>query len=104
PGLHRTWSDLFLLHDVWISHYPCSSERLEAGRISSTRPSAWSYHHRERCTRSSLAHSTVLAAVDCPMLQRHRRHRYSRAGIADDTGNVRRKGYGGGGGWIRRVT
>ena len=60
-------------------------------------------HQRERCARSSLAHSAVLAAVDRPVLQRHRRHRHSRAGVTDDSGNVWRNDYGCGRGWIRRV-
>ena len=45
-------------------------------------------HDRERDRRLRLANAAILAPLGCPLFQRHRGHRYSRAGFADDSGNV----------------
>ena len=82
----------FALHDVRRLHHPRATARLEARRLDRARTNrnAWSPLTTSRSTPPSAP--AILAAVDRPVHQRHRRHRHPRASLPDDSGVVQGRG------------
>src|SRR5689334_17202990 len=101
---HRGWPQLYcprhhllLLHDVWFVDRQSAAGKLAARWLSAAHELARIDHDRKCDRRLRLANATVLAALDCALLQRHCRHRNSRTGFANDSGNVSWESVGGGG-------
>ncbi len=67
----------FALHDVWRLHDPRPGRRLETRGLSSPLTQTVRPHlHPQRRRLRRLADSAVLAPLDRPLHQRHRRHRH----------------------------
>ncbi|CAA9471188.1 MAG: Oxalate/formate antiporter, partial [uncultured Solirubrobacteraceae bacterium] len=83
-------------HPARRLHRPRTARGLAAGGLDAPdQPVQQDDHVGQRDRRGVDQDAAVLAAVDGPVLQRHRRHRHPRTGIPDGSGLLRRRVPGG---------